>query len=146
MKKKPLRSSRPERRIIPPGIALTTFTCTIGVVGLVLLLGGGLTWLNHHYPQNRNEVLRPFISPDGARKAVVFHRIRKGATEVTTHVEILGSDEELGNRPGNAYIARGEANIRVNWVDPHHLLIHEPKNTNVILRAAKVGEVEITGR
>lgn len=146
MKKQPLRRVRLERRIIPPSIALTTFVGTIGVVGLVLVLGGALTWLNHEYPQNNNEVLQhPYVSPDGAHKAVVFHRVGKGENQITTHVEILGSDETLGTQPGNAYIADGEANISVDWVDPHHLLIREPKETQVVLRAAMVGDVKISG-
>lgn len=105
-----------------------------------------MTWVNHNYPQNRNKALNLFVSPDGTHKAVVFHRFNKGAPDgFTTHVEILGSSEELGSRPGNAYIARGKANISVDWEDPHHLHIHEPREAQVLLRAANVGEVEITG-
>ena len=77
---------------------------------------------------------------------VVIQRVRKGANEVSTHVQILGSNETLGNRPGNAYIARGEPDIRLHWVDPHHLLIREPKETQVVLRAAKVGDVRISNQ
>jgi hypothetical protein len=125
---------------------LTTLAAAIGLVGLVLMLGGILTWLNHEYPQNYNEVVHyPYVSPDGTHKAVVFHRVGKGANTITTHVKILGNEESLGTRPGNAYIATGDANISVDWVDAHHLVISAPKETEVVLRAATVGDVIISG-
>ena len=37
----------PVRRIVAPGMTLTTFTVIGGWFGLVLILGGLLTWLNH---------------------------------------------------------------------------------------------------
>lgn len=110
---------------------------------MVLVIGGILMWLNHLFPDRRNDRLRTYLSPDGKLQAVLFRRTVQGHDTYTTHVAILGAGEELPNRSGKAFIAEGEPAVIVHWEDNKHLVVKDPEGTHVILRAAQVDDVMI---
>jgi hypothetical protein len=138
-------SPKPEKRINPPGLTVTTIAVFLSGCGVVLVIGGLLMWFNYTHPKRMNDRLRPFPSPDGTRQAILFRRTSLGPEPYTTHVAILPAGVPLPNRSGKAYIAEGEPNITVRWQDDNHLVIESPEDTHVILRASKVGDVKISG-
>lgn len=112
----------------------------------MLVTGGLLTWLNHFHWGSANDNLRPMPSPDGRLQAVLFRRSDGDKESFTTHVSVIGSDEKLPNRPGNAFITEGEPPIILRWVDHKHLVIEEPAGTEGIHRTSRLGDIQISGR
>ena len=111
--------------------------------GVILVIGGLLTWYNHAFPARSNDNLRPMVSPNGKLQAVLFRRTCLGNNAYTTHVAIIETGKELPNRSGKAFIAEGEPPVVLRWIDNNHLVIDDPGNTKVILRASRVGDIEI---
>lgn len=112
----------------------------------MLVIGGLLMWLNHAFPERKNDFEQIYLSPDRKLQAVWFRRTVLGKDTHTAHVTILGAGEKLPNRSGKAFIAEGVPALDIHWVDNHHLVIDEPEGTKVILRAAQVGDVRISER
>lgn len=112
--------------------------------GVILVIGGLLVWFNHAFPAVSNDNLRPMISPDGKLQAVLFRRNSSGQSAYTTHVAIIETGKELPNCSGTAFIAEGEPPVVLRWIDNNRLVIDEPGNTKVILRASRVGDIEIS--
>ena len=112
----------------------------------MLIIGGILMWLNHLFPERKNDTQRSYLSPDKKLQAVSFRRTVQGKDTHTTHVTIIGTGEKLPNRSGKAFIAEGVPPLEVRWIDNSKLLIKEPEGTKVILRAAQVGNVRISDR
>ena len=135
------------RRFVPsPGIFTSGTAYFISGCGLVLVIGGILMWLNHLFPERKNDSQRSYLSPDRKLQAVSFRRTVQGKDTHTTHVTIIGAGEKLPNRSGKAFIAEGVPPLEVRWIDNSHLLIKEPEGTRVILRAVQVGNVRISDR
>lgn len=112
----------------------------------MLVIGGVLMWLNNALPYRKNDNLRYVTSPDGNHKAVLFRRTSKAPKAYTTHVSIIRAGEELPDRSGKAFIAEGEPTLMVRWADNRNLIIDEPDGTKVILRAAQLDDIRISGR
>lgn len=112
--------------------------------GVILVIGGILMWFNHAYPARKNDNLRPVPSPNGKYQAVLFRRTTLDNGGFTTHVAIIETGKELPNRSGKAFIAEGEPAVILRWVDGTHLVIDDPDSTKVILRASRVGDIEIS--
>jgi hypothetical protein len=134
----------PERPIRAPGTLLRTIAIFLSGCGVILVIGGFLTWFNHAYPTRINDNLRPVDSPDGKLRAVLFRRTSLGKDPYTTHVAIIERGKELPNRSGKAFIAAGEPSVIVRWIDDHHLVIDDADGTKVILRTSQVGDIQIS--
>jgi hypothetical protein len=105
-------------------------------------------------PACRNTVIREAASPDGALKAVLFHRACGGPTGEASQVSILDADEtETGK--GNAFIvdaasgaapiaAWGGPDVQIAWVGPRELTLTYHSRSRIILGEPSVRGVTIT--
>ena len=144
MSRHPIDFPFPAKPIRPPGTWIRGIAIFLSGCGVILVIGGGLTWCNHAFPARRNDNLRPMPSPDGKHQAVLFRRTTLDNQGFTTHVAIIETNTELPNRSGKAFIAKGEPDVILRWVDNTHLIIDDPDSTVVILRATRVGDIEIS--
>lgn len=89
-----------------------------------------------------NEPLGEALSPDGARKAVVFQRDCGATTGFSTQVSVIASSSTLDNSSGNVFVAdtdRGGAPagpgggpwVSVHWRAPDQLLVRHHANARV---------------
>ena len=134
----------PEKRIRAPGTLIRSIAIFLSGCGVILVIGGLLTWINYAFPARSNDNLRPMVSPDGKYQAVLFRRTSQGDNPYTTHVAIIETGNELPNRSGKAFIAEGEPSVILRWIDNNHLVIDDPAGTKVILRASRVGDIKIS--
>lgn len=110
------------------------------ILSVALLLGASTSGCGKRCS---NEPVTTVPSPSGKNKAVVFHRICKGAAP-NTQVSVLASYSELSNIPGNALILGGEAPLQVRWTSDSSLTISGLGTAQVHKRQPSVAEVSIT--
>lgn len=135
----------PEKRPIKsPGITLTTLAIALSGLGLVLLIGGTLTWFEGSFAECENNNIRPVPSPDGKLTAVLFRRDCGDPSKYTTHVSILPAGKELPDGTGNAFSAAGEPVVLVRWRDERNLVIESGDGTRVTFLASRVDDVRIS--
>ncbi|RYD42203.1 MAG: hypothetical protein EOP85_11535 [Verrucomicrobiaceae bacterium] len=136
----------PPPRIRPPGRFITSVAIFLSGCGAVLVSGGVLMWFNNAVSFRTNDNLIHSVSPDGKHQAVLFRRSNKQRDGYTTHVTIIPAGQKLPNRPGKAFIAEGEPSVFIRWTDEKTLVIEDPDDAKVILRAAQLGDIRISGR
>lgn len=69
-----------------------------------------------------NEPSAEVMSPDGAKKIVLFSRNCGATTGFNTQGTVLNWDDELPNEPGSAFII-DKGSAKVTWVDDSKLLV-----------------------
>ena len=101
-----------------------------------------------------NQVIRQAVSPDGAMKAVLFHRVCGGPTGFSSQVSVFGADEPVTGK-GNAFIADTEGghakaaawggpDVYLEWTAPRALTVTFAYLSRVIVYESPVRGVDIT--
>jgi hypothetical protein len=119
---------------------------------LVVALGVGLYSLADS--MCANEPLGEALSPDGARKAVVFQRDCGATTGFSTQVSVIASSSTLGNSSGNVFVADADHGsapagpgggpwVSVHWLAADQLVVRHHPATRVFKAAPQVRAVHI---
>lgn len=107
-------------------------------------------------PICQNTVIREALSPDGAVKAVLFHRVCGGPTGAASQVSVLAPNQtETGK--GNAFIvdaaggiaptaAWGGPDVQLEWKAPRALTLTYHGRSRIIAYEPDVRGVSITHR
>jgi hypothetical protein len=117
----------------------------LAVLGVAACLVGALGVSLYVLPDAMcaNEPLGEVLSPDGARKAVVFQRDCGATTGFSTQVSVIASSSStLDNSSGNVFVAdtdHGSASagpgggpwVSVHWLAPDQLLVRHQANARV---------------
>src|SRR5215471_21743463 len=96
-----------------------------------------------------NEIKIESVSPDGAKRAVVFERSCGATTPFSTHVSVLNAGEALPGSAGNVFDADGnhgavkDVIVTVRWVSTRQLVLRYPAGARVFVRNGEVNAVAI---
>ncbi len=107
-------------------------------------------------PVCQNTVIREAVSPDGAMKAVLFHRACGGPTGQASQVSVLAAHQTESGK-GNAFIvdtasgaaptaAWGGPDVQMEWNAPRALTLRYHGRVRVIAYEPEVRGVTITHR
>lgn len=121
---------------------------------LAALSAFGLASCGEPTPLCNNQVIREAQSPDGALKAVLFHRTCGGPTGFSSQVSIFGANEPVTGK-GNAFIADtsaglaraaewGGPDVNFEWTAPRALTVTFAYLSRVIVTESPVRGVNIT--
>ena len=101
-----------------------------------------------------NSPLRESLSPDGARKIIVFERSCGATTGFSTQASLLKSDEALPAAPGNLYIADtnhgaapsgpgGGPALKIRWKTPRSVILTSAVGARVLLAQPQIEDVRV---
>src|SRR4051812_39679302 len=101
-----------------------------------------------------NTPLRESLSPDGARKIIVFERSCGATTGFSTQASLLKSDQALPAASGNLYIADtnhgaalpgpgGGPALKIQWKAPRSVILTSAVGARVFLAEPRVEDVQI---
>ena len=101
-----------------------------------------------------NETLAEFVSPDQAKKIIVFQRNCGATTGFSTQAFLVAINEKLRNQGGNVFAAdtnhdaapsaiRGGPELRVRWEGRNRLLLQHHLKARVFKAERHVDEIEI---
>ena len=101
-----------------------------------------------------NSPLHESVSPDGARKIIVFERSCGATTDFSTQASLLKSDQALPAASGNLYIADtnqgtalsgpgGGPVLKIRWKTPRSVILTSAVGARVFLAQPRVEDVEI---
>jgi len=101
-----------------------------------------------------NETLAEFVSPDQAKKIIVFQRNCGATTGFSTQASLVAINEKLRNQGGNVFAAdtnrdaapsaiRGGPELRVRWEGRNRLLLQHHLKARVFKAERHVDEIQI---
>ena len=101
-----------------------------------------------------NSPLRESLSPDGARKIIVFERSCGATTGFSTQASLLKSDQALPAAPGNLYIADtnhgtalsgpgGGPVLKIRWKTPRSVILTSAVGARVLLAQPQIEDVRV---
>lgn len=88
-----------------------------------------------------NVILQTIVSPDGARKVVVFSRGCGATTSESTQIALLPPSSNLGLQTGNVLVFRQVEAVTVRWKDARTVEISYPKSAGQPWKASLVDGV-----
>jgi hypothetical protein len=91
-----------------------------------------------------NAQISDAASPDGKLKAVTFRRDCGATTKYSVQVWIIPAKKPLPNGGGNVFVASGEPNIVVRWIDDRHLSISGGGSLGAFKAEKSFGDIEVT--
>jgi len=94
----------------------------IGLGLLVILIGGVFAYLFSSDPCS-NSILSAKPSPNGELKAVIFTRDCGATTAYSRQVSIVPASTDLPNVGGKVFVAKGEPELEVTWINDASLTI-----------------------
>jgi hypothetical protein len=135
----------------------------VGKIGLVVAIAlmAGTVWIVRGVTSRlggmcENTPVQREVSPDGVLQAVLFARDCGATTGFSSQVSILGRDEALPNRAGNAFIADlgdgapaapwGGPAVTLRWTGDATLVIAHDQRARVLAMEREVRGVRISYR
>jgi hypothetical protein len=126
----------------------------VGVLGLLAVLTLGFLSRVHWEFNCENSPLHESLSPDGARKIVVFERSCGATTDFSTQASLLKSDQALPPAAGNLYIAdtnHGTASsgpgggpaLKIRWKSPRAVILTSAAGARVFLARQRIEDVQV---
>jgi hypothetical protein len=126
----------------------------LGALGLLAVGAFGFISRVHWEFDCENSPLRESLSPDGARKIVVFERSCGATTDFSTQASLLKSDRTLPSGAGNLYIADtnhgtalpgpgGGPALKIRWKTPQSVILTSAAGARVFLARQRIEDVQI---
>jgi hypothetical protein len=126
----------------------------VGVLGLLAVLALGIISRVHWESGCENSPLRESLSPDGARKIVVFERSCGATTDFSTQASLLKSDQALPPLAGNLYIADtnhgtalsgpgGGPELEIRWKTPRSVILTSAAGARVFLARQRIEDIQV---
>lgn len=126
----------------------------VGVLGLLAVVTLGFISRVPWEFDCENSPLRESLSPDGARKIVVFERSCGATTDFSTQASLLKSDRALPSGAGNLYIADtnqgtalsgpgGGPALKIRWKTPRSVILTAAAGARVFLARQRIEDVQI---
>ncbi len=99
-----------------------------------------------------NELVSEVVSPDGARKVVVFQRDCGATTAASIQASVVAADAPLPSTGGNLFVAdsdhgsapvarSGTPDLQVAWTSPREVVLRHNPRVRVFKSADRVDDV-----
>lgn len=92
-------------------------------------------------PECENEVREVLVSPDGAKKLVIFSRDCGATTGFNVQISVLDRSQELPDAAGNLFIS-GDGEIKAVWESERKVVIGFKKGLEIFKREHSSDGVE----
>jgi hypothetical protein len=80
---------------------------------------------------SKNTIKQEIVSPDGARKIVIFVRDGGATTALGTQISILPRNSDLPNWWGNTFMSEFSDPVTARWIDPKSVEISYEKGGRI---------------